>query len=334
MDENGDEITQELHFFYDAQSKPAFVEFEDMKYRYIYNLQGDIIGIVDVAGNSMVEYEYDGWGRILSIVGILKDSLGYLNPFRYRGYVLDDESSMYYLKTRYYVWESGRFLNADTIILSKSILDGNLFTYCYNTPISFVDKNGMSPTIMPQPSRPLDWDKAYTPDPWKQPIAIDIPKNKKSSVLTRVSNFLKSLVGWALYVENDDKEQIRTIWGGTTVGRNVSYQLAGNTTGKKVIGYAKLVDWKLNWGVSMGNFFVEMGENGLTLSGGNDSQSYYINISDNIYLGSSANKEMNGNTTISSYEESYVNLLILAVAVVGAVNGVDFSGALSAGFVF
>lgn len=282
----------------------------------------------------MVEYEYDKWGRVLSIVGILKDSLGHLNPFRYRGYVLDDESPMYYLKTRYYVWEFGRFLNADTILLSKSILDGNLFAYCYNIPISFVDKNGMAPEIMPQPSRPLDWDKAYTSDPWKQPIAIDRPKNKKPSALTRVSNFLKSLFGWALYVEDDDKEQIRTIWGGTAVGRNVSYQLSGNTTGKKVIGYAKLVDWKLNWGISIGNFFIENGGNGLTFSGGNDSQSYYINISDNIYLGSSANKEMNGNTTISTYEESYVNPLMFAVVAVGAWYGVDFSGALSGGFAF
>ena len=47
---NGDEITQELHFFYDPQSRPAFVEYDGAMYRYVHNLRGDIVAIVDAAG--------------------------------------------------------------------------------------------------------------------------------------------------------------------------------------------------------------------------------------------------------------------------------------------
>ena len=63
MDENGVESIEELHFFYDAQSRPAFVEFDGEIYRYVHNLQGDIVAIVDAAGNLVVEYKYDAWGK-------------------------------------------------------------------------------------------------------------------------------------------------------------------------------------------------------------------------------------------------------------------------------
>ena len=56
VNENGDETTQELHFFYDAQSRPAFVEYDGVMYRYIHNLRGDIVAIVngdETPGNSI-----------------------------------------------------------------------------------------------------------------------------------------------------------------------------------------------------------------------------------------------------------------------------------------
>ena len=52
-----------MHFFYDAQSRPAMVEFNGALYSYIHNLQGDIVGIVDSAGSLVVEYKYDAWGK-------------------------------------------------------------------------------------------------------------------------------------------------------------------------------------------------------------------------------------------------------------------------------
>ena len=39
--------SNELHFFFDAQNKPAVVIFNGTAYAYLYNLQGDVIGLVD-----------------------------------------------------------------------------------------------------------------------------------------------------------------------------------------------------------------------------------------------------------------------------------------------
>ena len=79
---------------------------------------GDIVGIVDSNGNLVVEYRYDAWGRSISITGTLKTTLGELNPFRYRGYVWDAESEMYYLCSRYYDPAVGRFVNGDSIAMT------------------------------------------------------------------------------------------------------------------------------------------------------------------------------------------------------------------------
>ena len=144
VDESGAESTEELHFFYDAQSRPAFVEYNGVKYRYVHNLQGDVVGIVDSAGNLVVEYKYDAWGKSLSITGTLKTSLGRLNLFRYRGYVYDWKLGLYYLKNRFYYPERSRFVNADTLIGRVGVLlKHGLFAYCENSAIMKVDKDGM-----------------------------------------------------------------------------------------------------------------------------------------------------------------------------------------------
>ena len=97
------------------------VTFNGTAYAYLYNLQGDVIALIDSNGKKVVEYKYDAWGRILSKTGTMASTLGTLNPFRYRGYVYDEETGLYYLRSRYYNPEWARFLNADQLI------HGNLF---------------------------------------------------------------------------------------------------------------------------------------------------------------------------------------------------------------
>ena len=125
-----------LHFFYDANNKPAIVEYNGTKYAYVHNLQGDIVAILDSAGTKVVEYKYDAWGRPISKTGTMANTLGKINPFRYRGYVYDEETGLYYLRSRYYQATQSRFLNED------SIISGNLFAYCNNCPVSRSDMNG------------------------------------------------------------------------------------------------------------------------------------------------------------------------------------------------
>ena len=126
----------EMHFFYDAQSRPVKVEFNGTVYTYLPNLQGDIVGIIDSNGSLVVEYKYDAWGKPLSTTGTLAGTLGKRNPFRYRGYVYDEETEFYCLTNRYYNVGWKRFINPDDLFAA------NLFMYGQNNPISFDDPSG------------------------------------------------------------------------------------------------------------------------------------------------------------------------------------------------
>lgn len=142
----GAATAEELHFFYDAQSRPAVVAYDGNMYYYRHNLQGDIVEIVDSSGNVVVEYSYDAWGASTGIEGTLKTTLGKLNPFRYRGYVYDEESDLYYLRSRYYDAYIMRFINADTCLGKMCRFDHALFTYCTNDPIQNIDPSGLTGT--------------------------------------------------------------------------------------------------------------------------------------------------------------------------------------------
>ena len=129
--------TDELHFFYDAQNRPAVVVYNGAAYAYVKSLQGDIVAILDENGNAVVSYGYDAWGAPLWCTGELAETLGKVQPFRYRGYVFDEETGLYYLRSRYYNPRWGRFVNADGAIIQK-----NLFAYCSNGPIVGYDPSG------------------------------------------------------------------------------------------------------------------------------------------------------------------------------------------------
>ena len=132
-----------LLFYYDSDGNVTSFKYGDTMYYYIKNLQGDLVKIIDQSGTEVAGYVYDAWGNIRSVTGepILRE----LNPFRYRGYVYDEESELYYLQSRYYDPFVGRFLNADDttyIGATGTVLSGNLFAYCENNPIVNTDKNG------------------------------------------------------------------------------------------------------------------------------------------------------------------------------------------------
>ena len=133
----------DLHFFYDNQGRPAKVKYNGEMYTYLHNLQGDIVGIVDGNGTLVVEYKYNAWGTILSKSGSMASTLGHRNPFRYRGYIYDEETWMYWLKRRYYYPELHRFISVDTL-LTGGLLSANQYAYCVNSPICKFDPDGKS----------------------------------------------------------------------------------------------------------------------------------------------------------------------------------------------
>ena len=96
-----------------------------------------MLGLIDSTGTEVVKYTYDAWGKVLSTTGSLASTLGTIQPFRYRGYVYDVETGLYYLRARYYNPTWNRFINADMLIKD------NLFAYCSNNSVNKLDPDGL-----------------------------------------------------------------------------------------------------------------------------------------------------------------------------------------------
>ena len=130
-------------FLYDEKASKYGFDYNGIKYYYIFNIQGDVIGILNQAGQKIVSYTYDPWGKVLSVDGSEASAIGQINPIRYRGYYYDTETGFYYLQSRYYDPTTRRFLNADGMIgANQDILSYNLFAYCSNDPVNYCDPTG------------------------------------------------------------------------------------------------------------------------------------------------------------------------------------------------
>ena len=152
-------------FHYGCEGVIGFTYQGVGEYYYKKNILGDIIGIIDKNGQEIVKYSYDAWGNHKTFVlndgqyvdiythlsytqdGLNNKSIAEINPFRYRGYYFDTETNLYYLNSRYYDPETGRFINADDINnLDNDTINGmNLYIYCGNNPINYADPDGDKP---------------------------------------------------------------------------------------------------------------------------------------------------------------------------------------------
>ena len=149
-----DEIDGALTFYYDANGTILFAEYYIHEaidgncyfgdFYYVTNLQGDVIALVAENGNKLAEYTYDAWGCPLSTSYYSYGyDIAYYNPLRYRGYVYDVETGLYYLQSRYYDPEIGRFINADAFVSTgQGFIGNNMFAYCLNNPVNGSDPCG------------------------------------------------------------------------------------------------------------------------------------------------------------------------------------------------
>ena len=146
-DDNG----QALGFYYDTNlndSNPG------TKYYYVCNAQGDVLQLRDHTNVPVANYYYDTWGKLLGITDAngnaitAFNSVAVLNPIRYRGYFYDTETGFYYVSSRYYDPEIGRWINADVMLDTETVLGFNLFAYCGNNPIMYVDPTGYGRTYV------------------------------------------------------------------------------------------------------------------------------------------------------------------------------------------
>ena len=139
-----------MEFLYDHTGVFA-VKHGTQTYFYRKDAQANIVELLDTNGDPVVKYKYDAWGncKVLNTSGVeITDDahIGVLNPFRYRSYYYDTETGFYFLKTRYYDPEIGRFMTIDDIsYLDPESINGlNLYAYCLNNPIKYSDPNGTS----------------------------------------------------------------------------------------------------------------------------------------------------------------------------------------------
>ena len=129
-----------IDFVYDENNQPLAMKYNNTLYYYVLNAQGDVVRIVNSSRSVVASYTYDPWGKIISSSGTLAD----INPLRYRGYYYDSETGFYYLQSRYYDPEIGRFINVDSYASTDivGLLSTNMFSYCENDPINRSDHSG------------------------------------------------------------------------------------------------------------------------------------------------------------------------------------------------
>ena len=147
-----------VEYFYDENGVPLYmiryyvnVGFTQLNF-FVTNLQGDVIAVCDNTNVPRFFYHYDAWGKLLSVTNANgEDVTGVSNAaswniLRYRGYIYDQETRLYYLNSRYYDPETGRMISPDALgVLTVSLTaltDKNLYAYCDNNPVVRADGNG------------------------------------------------------------------------------------------------------------------------------------------------------------------------------------------------
>ena len=144
---------QEFYYFYDGFGHLSTIYYTFGGSRAIYhvttNMQGDVNAIYNSSGTLVARYEYDAWGNTLSVTDASGNpitawyNIANANPIRYRGYYYDKDLDLYYLQSRYFDSNTGRFLNADKFVTTgQGVLSYNMFAYCLNNPVNFSDSTG------------------------------------------------------------------------------------------------------------------------------------------------------------------------------------------------
>lgn len=137
--------TNLIYYTYDDTGDIIAFNYNGANYYYVKNHLKDIVGILDGSGTVVVKYKYDTFGKVTNISGDLKDSIGVVNPYRYRSYRYDSETGLYYLNSRYYSPVLGRFISPDLIEFlgeNGGSISYNLYVYGNNDWINYLDPSG------------------------------------------------------------------------------------------------------------------------------------------------------------------------------------------------
>ena len=140
---DGSSTVHNVTFMYDENGDAFGFNYNGNDYYYARNAQNDVVFIKDSDNIGVVLYQYDAWGNITTCVDVSDGGmLSIVNPYTYRGYFYEIETNSYFLKSRYYNPELCRFISADSVLDNRTVSQTNIFSYCANNPVNFIDTNG------------------------------------------------------------------------------------------------------------------------------------------------------------------------------------------------
>ena len=147
-------------YLYDANGSPLGMQYHGASYEedvwdvywYEKNIFGDVVAVYNSAGTKLISYKYDAYGKATrSYHNSGGSTTATKNPFRYRGYYYDQDLQLYYLNSRYYDGYTGRFISPDSLEYlgaNGDLNSYNLYAYCSNNPVNYVDPSGHSITAL------------------------------------------------------------------------------------------------------------------------------------------------------------------------------------------
>ena len=199
-------------------------------YYYSKNIAGDVLALVQQDGTVVARYSYDAWGQIFDItdgsdndVSSNGDHIANLNPMRYRGYYYDKDLELYYLQSRFYDAETGRFINGDGYVSTgQGLLGSNMFAYCLNNPVLYCDLSGTRPGVRYFGNGVVGYNdtgtgriKKSVPQPTVQPSPTAGPAPQSTSVPTPPSikpySSYGNRTGSVYIVTSDKKNEVEKI---------------------------------------------------------------------------------------------------------------------------
>lgn len=204
---------------YDYSNNVCGINFNGKMYYFLKNLQNDVISILGEEGETLARYKYDAWGKSSVVFDNTDCGISTINPYRYRGYYFDEETGLYYLYSRYYDPNIGRFINSDLPEYVSSY-EGNLFAYCNNYPVGTTDYYGFCGKItIPE----LSSEKTIV-----NATILTTQEFKRESKRIKANLEKIDISSTIIEIENDSPSSLKTKWNDITNSDIVIINCHGN----------------------------------------------------------------------------------------------------------
>jgi RHS repeat-associated protein len=257
-------------------------------YYYVKNAKGDVVGLSNKDGKMVVAYDYDAWGNLTVAKNLVTTgipaNLYMQNPRLYGSYWYDSTLGLYFMKTRMYDPEFGRFMSKDQVSGGGgSALDFNPYLYCNNNPISRIDSDGKA-----WYNTAWNWVKKTATTVWNAAVSVvkAVVNFVEQHVVQPLVNTYHKASTWV--AKNSTKAYATTL---------VALQSAAKASSDAVNSSGKSIGDLLNWGAggvyeSEGErFAVKFSEHGMNMS----EEAYDANARAVVQYAEKSGKQLNGN---------------------------------------